>query len=210
VKRGIAFLVVLALLFVAGCWPDPNPDPTPTPGPTPNPGPVVFFDDFEDGADPGWDLTVGWDTSSGFLLHGRGTSTAQGYVRGGADWSDYAVEATVDPRNGDLGILARCSEDLQSYVLVYGEHDDIRLSVYIDGDYFDGSEILRPGLYAGEQQMRVEVEGSEVRVYLNGNLRITFSGIPLLTGMPGVYSHSNAGSLSDRPRFDNFRVTELD
>jgi len=171
---------------------------------------MLFFDDFNDGADPGWDLTVSWDTSGRNLLHESGRTEAWGYVRSGASWSDYAVEVTADPRLGHCGIVARCSEDLQSYVLAYGDYDDLRLSVYVNGEYYDGSERLEPGLYEGEQQMRVEVEGDQVRVYVNGNLRITFSGVPLPMGMPGVYAYDTWGGSSNRARFDDFSVTTLD
>lgn len=207
-KRWAVVIVLLGLFFVSGCIIDPNP-PTPPPPPGPTLGAILFLDDFDDGVGPGWDLSGNWFTSGGDLLHGKGASRAWGYIRGGRNWSDYVVEATVDPRKGDCGLMARCSQDLQTYVLAYGDHDSIRLSIFVDGDYFDGTELFEPGLYEGEQQMRVEVEGDQARVYLNGNLRISFSGVPLLTGMPGLYSESSSNELSHRPRFDDVSVIEL-
>ena len=210
-KRCVALVAVAGLFFLFGCIPDIiDPAPNPDPGPSPTPGDVLFFDDFNDGTDPGWDLTVGWTTAEENLLQEGGVTTAWGYVRAGADWTDYAVEATVDPRSGRAGLVARCSEDLQTYILASGTQHNLRLEIYVDGEYFDGTGDYTPGMYEGEQTMRLEVEGEEARVYLNGNLRISFTGVPRLTGLPGVYANRFNVSSSSKPRFDDFSVTALD
>lgn len=169
-------------------------------------GGALFFDDFNDGLRPEWDVTPGWAYGEGILIH-RGSGSVWAYVGHGTAWSDYEVEVDLDPRNEDIGIVVRCKADLQSYVLVWGDHGKLRCRTYVDGEIVDDM-LQTPGFFEGEQHMRVAAEGSTIRVYINDNLRLTATGVSLLSGMPGLYGWGYSGGASEG-RFDNFRVTAL-
>jgi len=208
--RRFAVVMCVALLAMAmtSCdWLFPGIDPTPNPDPNPAPGATLFFDDFADGLEPEWNVTTGWEVGAGMLIHK--TSDAWAYVGHGSDWRDYRVDVDIEPRNEDVGIIVRCQEDMQSYVLVYGDTDRLKCKIYLNGDDIEDTGWSSPGFFDGEQSAQIRVEGTTLRFYLNGNLRLTVEDIPFLSGMPGLYSYGYSSSESEA-RFDNFRVTDLD
>ena len=209
-RRVIALLILLigVLLIAAQCpFPDPDP-PIPGPDPDPTPGIVLFFDDFDDGADPAWSLTENWNPSDGELRKDP-NSEAWAFVTPGVNWQDYQVEVTLNVFYERGGVILRCSSDLQSYVLLHGKTSDIQCVTYVDGVLVQDTGKIEPGFFEGEQSVRVTVSGSTYRVYINGLLRIEYTDDALQKGMPGLYGDGSS-TRETVPRFDDFRVTALD
>jgi hypothetical protein len=176
-------------------------------GTDPTPGEVLFFDDFNDDFRSEWEVQSGWAIEEGFLIH-RGVYAFSAYVAHGTAWTNYEVEADLDPRLETLGIVVRCQADFQSYVLVRANRSGLRYLAIVDGDTVEN--IYRtPGFFEGEQQIRVAADGSTIRVFINDHLRLTVTDVPLLSGMPGLYGNGTKGGESEG-RFDNFRVTSLE
>jgi len=211
-RKLVALLVVLGALLVMAAQcpfdPDiPDPSPDPTPDPDPNPGQVLFFDDFEDGMDPVWQTTAGWQIEGGVLIHDSGD--AYGYLDVGTDWSDYVVEVELEPRGEYAALLFRCQEDLRSYVMFYGDTGALRFKTYVDADNTADTGWRSPGFLEGPQLVRVVVSGDTYTVYINGLQRLTFTDSTFDSGMPGLHSWG-WGNGEDRARYDNFRVTAGD
>jgi len=170
-------------------------------------GDVLFFDDFEDGLDPGWYTSEGWSINGGKLtpvpIHWR-----YAYILDGTTWTDYAIEVDVEPRSSTTAVILRCSEDLQDYVTMEATTDAVRWRVFKDREEIETSESISPGLFAGVNHVRVEVQGSQYSVYIEDLLRLqyTFSGYS--KGMPGLASISGFWNATGS-NIDNFRVTEL-
>lgn len=68
-------------------------------------------------------------------------------------------------------------------------------------------ETVSPGLFDGDNHVRVEVNGDACTLYIEGLLRSEYAYSRRSEGMPGL---AGCGSFYDVPTFDNFRVTELD
>jgi PKD repeat protein len=170
-------------------------------------GTTLFFDDFEDGMDPAWQTTYGWQATGGILIHDSGMP-ARAYLEIGKGWTDYIVDVDLDPRVELVGLILRCQEDLQSYVLFQGTHDWLRCRSYVNGDLRNGSGTIAPGFFEGEHHVHIVVSGSSYKVYINDLLRLSFTDENFSFGMPGLYSYGSASG-PDKSWFDNFRVTAL-
>ena len=178
----------------------------------PTPGEVLFFDDFEDGIDPAWQKTAGWEVDNGVLVHESrgGAIGARLYLQMGTGWTNYIVEVDVEPRGEIVGLMLRCQEDLRSYVQFWGYSAWLRCKSYVDGEGggLPDSRAIAPGFLEGEQHVRIVVSASTYNVYINDLLRLTFTDETHASGMPGLYS-SGYSNGDDEARFDNFRVTAL-
>ena len=207
-RGAVCGVLAATLLVTAGCleWLFPSP-PDPGNGTGPQPAGVLFFDDFEDGLDPAWYTTPGWSVSDGWLYSSNRT-WRRAYVLEGVDWMDYAVDVDLASKSGTVGVIVRCSEDLQDYVMLRATYETIRWRVYEDGEIVEETESLSPGLFDGVNHLRVEVQGNSYRVYVEDLLRSEFSWTGLTQGMPGVAAY--AFWYNAPPGFDNFRVTALE
>lgn len=209
--RRLVIWSTVALLFsgLGGCvFFNMNPDGDSLPDPDPTPGATLFYDDFNDGFDPAWSVTTGWGLSDGTVFHAQNGSR-YAYLEQGADWDDYVVEAELDPRGEGAGLLLRCQEDLQNYVLVGGTDSEIWWKVYVDGEAEYESSEYEPGFFDGMQTIRAVVSGSRYRIYVNGLERLDFTDTHFARGLPGI---TVWGYLVDdlSARFDSFQVVDLE
>jgi len=198
-------IIVAVLLTAAQCsLLDPG---IPSPDPDPTPGATLFFDDFDDGFDPTWSVTSGWGLIDGMILNAT-NGWKYAYVETGSDWDDYMVEVEIDPRGEGAAVILRCQQDLQDYILVGGTHDEIWWKVFVDAEVISESGDIKPGLFDGMQEVKIEVRGYTYRLYVNGIKRLDFTDTHFTKGMPGFAAW---GYLIDEvsSRFDNFRVTAL-
>ncbi len=173
-------------------------------------GATLFFDDFENGFATGWVATNGWYFTDGVL---RSSNSSIGdfdwaYVSVGKGWSDYAVEVDVHPGSAEVGIVVRCSQDLQSYVLIVGSGDSLSWRVVGDGEIIAQGNSIHPGFFAQIQHVKVVLHGSSYSLYVNDLLRVEFIHALLSRGMPGLAGSGSIGGT--QPRFDDFRVTALE
>jgi len=168
-------------------------------------GVVLFFDDFEDGLDPAWSVTPGWDIRNGVLLI-NSVPWAYAYVSPGKDWQNYIVETNMLGGVDTGGIILRCQEDLQSYVLVYGDLNTLHWSKVVNGETIDsGSQA--PGFFVGNQRVKIIANDTHFNVYVNELHRMSFTVSGLSAGMPGLAGHGGRGAVTG---FEDFLVTALE
>jgi len=225
-----AGLLLVAMLFLMGASTCPtsdagdDPEPAPAadpvsapdlaadPGPDPTPSADLFYDDFEDGLDPAWSTTPGWRVSTGILWRAYTASHDSGntYVTSGMDWTDYTVEVTLDIKSEQAGIMLRCQEDLENYVLLTGNHASFRFYVVVAGKTVATSEAAEPGFLDGEQSVRVVAQDASFAVYVNDLHRLSFTDDTHKSGMPGLAQSGNNIGIRGAACFYDFRVTPLE
>jgi len=175
------------------------------------PGPVLFFDDFEDGADPAWVFVSGnWEVVGGRLCQTEfHFAPVFGYVSGGAVWTDYKVDVDVHSEWGGggwkkQGIVVRSTDDLNK-VILWGETTKIRFGIIKDGQEIASGGTVQPE-WPTDCHLTLEVQGSSYKLYVNGILRTEFVDSTHATGTVGVAIEEGQPNLT----FDNFRVTSLE
>lgn len=174
---------------------------------------VLFFDDFADvdQTNSKWSTTPAWRIEYGKLYHGWAEGArGYAYIPQGMLWDDYMVEVDVDCSHERAGIFFRCQENLQNYVLLWGDHDRLQFQVVVDHEVTAESEIVSPGFFEGTQAVKVIVRGTTYKVFSNGLLRLEFEDRTFLGGMPGLASFGSASSFNSSAKYDNFRVTRLE
>jgi len=180
-------------------------------------GGTLFFDDFEDGADPAWVATPpGWAAGGGhynfYPQSWAEWKVGYSFVATGKNWQNYAVEADIYlPDRGmnypSVGIVLRAQEDLNNMVIVWCHVLQIRWQVIENGEEVASSDIITPGVSVGWQHVRVEVAGTMYKLYVEGLLRTTFTDSGFITGMPGVAGNDVKIVMAATAAVDNFKVT---
>ena len=188
-----------------------------TPGVSPPEGQVLFFDDFEDGADPSWSAASGtWIvTKDGKYKVKEHWGAGFTYVKIGLSWKNYAVEVDIHgaPRYGGTfepqysGVVVRAQDDLNKVFLAnVGETTGLCWYVIKNGDTVKKCvNKVKPSL-PEEAQVRVEVIGNRYEAFVNGIRRtvLELEDSTFERGMPGLFVSHNMGVT-----FDNFKVTSL-
>jgi hypothetical protein len=201
------------------------------PGDGSQPGQVLFFDDFEDGADPAWSAASGkWVVKSGRFgveqgcrLPGSGWLNAYIKTPNSPFWKDYAVEVDVfNPTKARWGaIIVRAQDDLNKVVFMWRTNfNSLVFHVYVNGELGNVRAFTTPTLTADRARIRVEVIGSTYAAYIREGeqgdpierLVFTDTDHTYLRGMPGIglygedyYCNYDPGEVT----FDNFKVTSL-
>lgn len=179
-------------------------------------GTVLFFDEFEDGADSSWAaVPTGWRADGGgykFLPPMYGDrKTGYAFVVTGKQWRDYVVELDLwfpdrEMEKSWFGIIVRAQEDLNSMLIVRGNSEWINWQVVENGQETASSKMITPGFFVGWQHIRVEANGSTHKLFVKDLLRSTFSDSRFQVGMPGVVGRDWRDVLSPYMVVDNFRV----
>jgi hypothetical protein len=208
VLLGIAVLAVVVLVATrvpTSSAPGLAPSPTQS-------SKTLFFDDFENGPDAGWSFPTGnWETRNGWLqLAGwYNSGTFYGYVRNGAQWTDYVVEADLHFTGYEQGLVLRARDDLNKVVL-WGGYAGLWFSVWRDGRQVVERAAEVENGWPLDCHVAVEVKGTTYNVYVNGTLRVIYRDSTFLSGTVGVVlSGASGGTALDPSRFDNLRVRTL-
>ena len=175
---------------------------------------LPFTDNFESGA-ADWSALFGsgtWATTTaggstwfqGSVSNGR-ASAAQ--TAGDAGWTDYSFDVDVVTsdvlRRGDgPAILARVVDGNNHYVFRFDNRRWI-IERVVGGSSTKLVQSSRTNLGGGTVQLRAEVQGSQLRLYVNGSLLASAVDSTHSAGAVGVGVY---GSIS---RFDNVDVAAL-
>ena len=167
----------------------------------------LWFENFEDGVADGWTTYFStWevveDESSNYIWRGTGPDDyPQAWLT--KDWTDFAFQTRVRIRNGGVLICTRAQGGSSFYNAYLPDGGTVSLAKYSDGDYTvyltTDYQIYRDTWYL----TRVEVEGAEYRLYIDGELVATHVDYdsPLLQGGIGFYMGGG-----DTIEFDDIRV----
>ena len=177
-------------------------------------GAVLFFDDFEDGADPEWVSTDGdWVASEGIFKFYSGSfmpDLGKSFVLAGKNWSSYSIEADVHLDYGgsgrSVGFILYAQEDLSSMVIVWGNTEEIWWQVISNGETVYQSASVSPGLFLGEQHIRVQASTASCAFIVAGLTRSTFENTYFDVGMPGVAGNNKTVLIWPCLSVDNYKV----
>jgi hypothetical protein len=213
--------------------PTPAHSPSPTTLPTATPTPSLslpFFDDFDAGPKPDWEVLSGkWGMAGGkyTMTDISGGSVTGVSVVGDTGWRDYAVEAEVsglhypyywgDDRDEEISsraaILVRMQDDGGAVGLMIDEQ-------FVDWEILEGDSWTvvsgtRVAGYGEEgTRIKVEVRGNVFAAYVDGKMITSFSDDRFPSGKVGLWLQSsgllNASDWRAVPKIDNFKVAKLD
>ena len=143
---------------------------------------LLFADDFERGAG-NWSLDGDWELRSengNQVLHGTAFATAQASTT----WNDYRVEARVRVISGTAKIAFRIGDLHAGYYLSLEADGELNL------DKWDGANWANLGNDAGPYPARqwhtlaLEGNGTQLRAYVDGDLKIEASDTSHTSGTP--------------------------
>jgi len=187
------------------------------PAPIITSGTILFEEDFQDNkvqgigfsADPQWKFAVDETGNKVYEIDNSNGSDYKGFSLGADEWKDYSVEyraRILDGNNqSEIGLQVR-SSGYKYYVLILGKND-----MYLAYDLGDGKGWVRlitqpyqiePNVW---YKIRVDVQGEQLKVYINDSLRINAKGSEIKSGwvmiIDGAVTHAQV---------DDIRVTALD
>jgi hypothetical protein len=176
------------------------------------PATTLLIEDFEDGVADDWAVQAvigNWSVVANHVYHtvyteGVSTSTAKSYV-GAPTWTDYSFEAKVKPISGTYAMLMTRWQDEDNYYLMALRLNNGKVEVKRmtpTGSIGLGS--VNANITAGEWYLaKFEVEGDQLRCYIDGELILTLTDDVLTWGEVGV------GTLRANADFDDVLVTSL-
>lgn len=186
--------------------------------------PIQFFqDDFSEGNDNQWTRIKGsWTIYNGVyqqsdVFYSQPDTLDYLSIFGDSDWQNYILEADArNIENDSVSLVFRYTQD--SSVSLGGEFYRVLLEngvaavQYANG--LDGAWVPHPGINGWEslnyislnydpyswKHMKVEVNGPDIKFWVDGNLILTASDARLTSGRVGVLTNAKA-------QFDNVKVT---
>jgi hypothetical protein len=186
----------------------PRPTPTYTSIPTQTPDFRLFWDDFQNGVKPEWNMQGEYSAVNGKLRPGK---SMQGYL-GDQSWIDYAIVLTkVENSCGDWGVMLRMY-DRDNYMLVklgwgcVGNPQRFDFYKIVNGKeqkiagagggkwYADGGSVLR-----------IEVEGDVYRFYQDNERIVYFTDNTFSSGGVSVVNFSSESLVIDDFEIDSLR-----
>lgn len=174
---------------------------------------TLFSDDFEDGNASGWTATTGtWSVvqDSGSYVYYQ-SSTSEGRTSAGdASWTDYSVQAKVkvDDFNGTnrTYVTGRYQDGNNYYAasLYNSGGGKLELRKKVSGSSSTLATVdyaLSAGVW---YTVKLEMSGSTIRLYLNGDLKLTATDSSLASGAAGVLTYKTIA------KFDDIAVASVD
>jgi hypothetical protein len=175
------------------------------------PATTLLIEDFEDNVADGWVVQSGdWEMGKNTIYRQTNTSSFARSAVGGPTWTDYSFQARVKPGGKYAKLIARYQDkDTYYFMAVRADNGKIEFKKMVGGSSTGmGSE--NAGIVAGTwYDVKFEVEGNELRAYVNGTLVITTTdsnagGVaPYTTGKIGL------GTLDTGADFDDVMVVSL-
>ncbi|SDE38042.1 hypothetical protein SAMN02799630_05307 [Paenibacillus sp. UNCCL117] len=170
---------------------------------------TLLVDDFEDGNANGWSVVNFWGTfsvvadgSSKVYLSDNAAKGATKSVAGSAEWSNYKVEAKtkVDSWSNRVGLIARYVDPNNFYAMYYDTYSN---KLFIVKNLNGSQTTLASAPMAAAPTAGVyhtyslEVNGSTLKAYVDGQLLVTATDSSFTAGKIGVYSHVQKAYFDD-------------
>ncbi|WP_284645763.1 chondroitinase-B domain-containing protein [Paenibacillus silviterrae] len=161
-----------------------------------------------------WDL----ETRESPMLRQNATGTTYVVSRGDMNWADYAVSAKVmltgTPTTGTarVGIAARYVDKNNYYTLLIRRSttkDDVLLTKRINNSESTLSTVAVSSTIDESKvyELRLALNGSELKGYVNGELVIQATDAALTRGAIGLYNNSGSGYAGNTALYDDVLVT---
>lgn len=192
--------------------PSRTPRPTYTPTMTRTPVPqsaILYEEDFDDGVANGWGTPFGtWtietDESGNRFWRGTGPSNYPQQWLNNHNWTDYAFESRIRRVNGVVFVCLRANNGGSSFYNVYISDSGTVFADYDGTQYNTFSGTNFPTRTNTWYLVRFEVEGNQLRLFINNRLIATAQRDSHSMGSIGYYMEG--GSTID---FDDIRVWSL-
>lgn len=177
-------------------------------------GPLLF-DDFEDGTDDGWFATSGdWavvTSGNSKVYQVKNLLDASLFsVIGDLNWTDVAVEAKVrvvefgGTNSSDLiGVYARFDSPASHYYVALRGDGKLAIRKKVNINSTLGTPVSFVATPGKQYKVRFEVQGGELRAYVDDTLMLTTQDSELTKGRIAV------GTDNARAEFDDVTVTAL-
>jgi hypothetical protein len=171
-------------------------------------GKLLFFDSFEDGDTQGWEfwntqgltLKESWPVIQEDSRYVMQSIEQQWANAGTSNWDDYTLQARVNFIEEGVHINFRICNEGRYFFGFY--KDFLILHKEIEHEVTTLQQSWQPHNLNQWHDLRVEVEGSNIRVYVDGVLEIDYTDSePLLNG--NIAFESGAG----RVQVDNILLT---
>jgi hypothetical protein len=146
---------------------------------------LLFQDDFEDGHADGWALDPGWNVvleDGNYVLSGSGHQWARPSA---SKWTDYTIEAKIKLLTGGFHFNFRYNLGKVFSRYFLGVHQGgFYLQKQIGQDFFELIESPATLDLNKWYEVRIALDGSNIKVYLNDTLKIDYTDndIPIRTG----------------------------
>jgi len=165
----------------------------------------LLSDTFEDGNSNGWTTSGGsWSVVSdgSQVLRQSGTSGNARALAGQTNWTDYSVQARVKALsfNGSdrfTAVMARAQSADSYYYLAVRSSNTVQLKKLVGGTsttLASGSLTVSAGTW---YTLRIEVSGTTLRGYVNGNLVGTASDSQFSSGQAGLATFNASAAFDD-------------
>jgi len=155
----------------------------------------LFYDDFEDGNDDGWDVTNGsWSVKNGKYIQ---SSTYKGgrSVNGNSEWTDYTVEAKMMLTTGtrDAGLIARY-KDGKNFYFMEVKSNAYKIQKTSGGKWHTVAEKTpsTPVPHDVWLHLRFEVKQDTLKHFVNGVLELLATDPDHSNGKIGCRSYEQA------------------
>ncbi|WP_127584429.1 heparin lyase I family protein [Paenibacillus koleovorans] len=173
---------------------------------------LLLTEQFEDSTANGWTVIDGnWTfVTDGTVTYRTPSTDAMSRAVGGTGtWGNYSAESKVKINawnaTGDrsVGLLARYQDNSNYYILNYNATaGELRITKQVAGVFTRLATKTGVSLSTGTwHTFKAELNGSTLKLYVNGTLELTATDSALSTGKPGLLQ--TYGDI----RFDDFNVT---
>ena len=220
-KRIVAFAVVIGavLLVAAQC---PVLDPLPDPDPHPLPAAVLFFDDFEGGADPAWrpeSVAQGqWVVEDGaYTIENAPEDAPMTSFAGDLAWQNYSVEVDIIFHAGaynpwhyqnQVAVFIRVQDQNNLVAFFVNSGGKSFLKIKSNGVWENLAEGDTPEIWAAD--VLFTAHGGTYTAYVNGVLVASAEDTRISQGYTGVQCAWDTDWQWDASvSFDNFSVRGL-
>lgn len=142
------------------------------------------------------------------LVDGRARVTGGNVTlaREGADWDDYSVEVTVRPRTGGSGVMFRSQDRSNGYMWQLYPGSGLTPHILENGRFRKLTNTIPMEVAAGhDYRLRIELAGSTIRTYVDGQLVDERIDDTFASGTIGFREASN-----EVGEFDDVVVTDAD
>jgi pectate lyase len=166
---------------------------------------TLFSDDFEDGNSTGWSGSGGsWSVASdgSGVLRQSGTSSDARSTAGTQSWTDYSVQARVKPTafNGSnrfVAVLARVQSNTSYYYVALRGNNTVELKKLVNGSSTTLDTASLTVSINTWYTVRLDVSGTSLRGYVDGNLLTEATDSQYSSGRIGVATFYGSANFDD-------------
>ncbi|MBI4214430.1 S8 family serine peptidase [archaeon] len=201
--------------------------PPPPPPPPPQPG-IMLLEDFEDGNANGWNMVSGsgavvsgnLNGSGSYVLElgASGSTFATALYADGLSWGDYDAEFDAKLVSGNdewsylnFYVFSQSATNINNAYKLHlrASQNSMTLFKVVNGALMELGTVSDVFDFGQTYVVRLESTQTNIRVYVNGALRLDVADSTYRTGTIGVETHTGGGGWTNVvSHFDNIRLSD--